>query len=62
MKRFNVKQDMQNDTAKILAKEVNLDSTYSGHCSIALQSCEIPLEKFALQSVKSQMMKSRKLF
>ena len=62
IKRFNFKIDMQNDTAEILGKEVNLDTTSSGHYCIALQSCEIPLEKFALQSVKSQVMKSRKLF
>ena len=44
-KRFNVKTDMQNDTAEILGKEVNLDTTSSGHYCIDLQSCEIPLEK-----------------
>ena len=45
MKRFNDKIDMQNAAAEILGKEVNLDTTASGHCCIALQSCEIPLEK-----------------
>ena len=45
MKQFNVKIDMQNDTAEILGKEVNLDITSSGHYSIALQSYETPLEK-----------------
>ena len=45
MKRFNVKIDMQNDTADILGKDVNLDTTSSGQYCIALQSCEIPLEK-----------------
>ena len=45
MKQFNVKTDMQNDTAEILGKEVNLDTTSSGHYCIALQSCEIPFEK-----------------
>ena len=45
MKRFNVNIDMQNDTAEILGKELNLDTMSSGHCCIALQSCEIPLEK-----------------
>ena len=36
---------MQNDTAEILGKEVNLDSMSSGHYCIALQRFEIPLEK-----------------
>ena len=45
MKRLNVKIDKQNETAEILGKKVNLDTTSSGHYCIALQSCEIPLEK-----------------
>ena len=35
---------MENDTAKILDKVIDLGTTPSGHCFIPIRDCNIPVE------------------
>ena len=44
MKRFGVKLDLENDTANIFGKRVELETTSSGHYCLPLKECIIPVE------------------
>ena len=38
------KLDLENDTASILGKRVELETTSSGHYCLPLRECEVPIE------------------
>lgn len=48
MKRFEMKLDLENDTANIFGKKIVLDTTSSGHYCLPLRECEVRLEEIHL--------------
>ena len=48
MKRIGLQIDMENDTAKIFFKVIDLGTTPSGHYFTPIRDCNIPVEVYTL--------------